>query len=57
MATTKETKRRPLPDRVLQVVDDTPTGEVLLDEALRLIQTDRQSIGNWMDLMSGNLLI
>jgi Golgi phosphoprotein 3 len=53
VASTKETKRRPFPDRVIQVIDDTPTGEVLLDEALKLMKADRQSIGNWMDLLSG----
>lgn len=53
ISSTKETKRRPFPDRVVQVVDDTSTGEVLLDEALKLMKADRQSVGNWMDLLSG----
>jgi Golgi phosphoprotein 3 len=53
ITTTKESKRRGYPDRVVQVVDSTPTGEVLLDEALRLMKNDAQSIGNWIDLLSG----
>ncbi|KAJ3403852.1 hypothetical protein HDU80_003666 [Chytriomyces hyalinus] len=36
-----------------QVIDDRSTGEVLLDEALRMIKTDSQSIASWIDLMSG----
>ncbi len=53
IATTKESRRRAFEDRHVEVIDDTPTGEGLLDEALRLMKSDKQSIGNWMDLLSG----
>ncbi|KAJ3076947.1 hypothetical protein HDU98_010222 [Podochytrium sp. JEL0797] len=40
-------------DNISYVIDERPTGEVLLDEALRMIKTDQQSIASWIDLMSG----
>lgn len=40
-------------DRVIEVCDASPTGEVLLDEAIRMIKGERQSIAAWMDLLSG----
>ncbi|KAJ3218965.1 hypothetical protein HDU67_003329 [Dinochytrium kinnereticum] len=49
----KEVRKRPFPERLLEVVDEKNTGEVLLDEALRLIKTDTQSISSWIDLLSG----
>lgn len=49
----RDSRRRAFPDRYLEVIDASRTGEVLLDEALRLIKGERQSIANWMDLMSG----
>lgn len=49
-------RRFPLPDRVIEVVDDTLTGEVLLDEALKMMKTsEKMSVSAWIDLMSGTL--
>jgi hypothetical protein len=50
-------RRYPLADRVIEVVDDTLTGEVLLDEALKMMKTsEKMSVSSWIDLMSGELL-
>lgn len=52
----KDSSRRrfPLADRVIEVVDDTLTGEVLLDEALKMMKSSEQmSVNEWIDLMSG----
>lgn len=52
----KDSSRRrfPLADRVIEVVDDTLTGEVLLDEALKMMKSsEKMSVGSWVDLMSG----
>jgi hypothetical protein len=39
---------------VIEVVDDTLTGEVLLDEALKMMKSsEKMSISSWIDLMSG----
>jgi Golgi phosphoprotein 3 len=47
-------RRYPLADRIIEVVDDTLTGEVLLDEALKMMKTsDKMSVSEWIDLMSG----
>ncbi|GAA5988881.1 hypothetical protein JCM5350_000995 [Sporobolomyces pararoseus] len=47
-------RRFPLADRYIEVVDDRLTGEVLLDEALKMMkQSERMSVGTWIDLMSG----
>lgn len=47
-------RRFPLPDRVIEVIDDTLTGEVLLDEALKMMKTsEKMSVSSWIDLMSG----
>ena len=49
-------RRYPLADRVIEVVDDTLTGEVLLDEALKMMKTsEKMSVSAWIDLMSGML--
>ncbi|KAJ3211124.1 hypothetical protein HDU82_000917 [Entophlyctis luteolus] len=53
IATVQEIRKRPYSERLLQVIDERPTGEVLLDEALRMIKSDSQSIASWIDLMSG----
>jgi hypothetical protein len=38
----------------IEVVDDRLTGEVLLDEALKMMKvSERMSVGTWIDLMSG----
>jgi Golgi phosphoprotein 3 len=53
---TKDASRRrfPLQDRVIEVVDDTLTGEVLLDEALKMMKSsEKMSVASWIDLMSG----
>lgn len=48
----------PLPDRVIEVVDDTLTGEVLLDEALKMMKSsEKMSVSSWIDLMSGTFYI
>ncbi|KAF1979961.1 Golgi phospho protein 3 [Bimuria novae-zelandiae CBS 107.79] len=52
----KDSSRRrfPLADRVIEVIDDTLTGEVLLDEALKMMKTsEKMSVNSWIDLMSG----
>lgn len=50
--------RRPFTERLLDVVDESSTGEVILDEALKLMKQHqatqpRKSIGDWVDLLSG----
>lgn len=55
--------RKPFEDRHVEVIDDSPTGEVLLDEALKIIKAEqsgrperasnRQSVSDWVDLLSG----
>jgi len=83
----KDTRRRALADRIVEVVDKTvgagpaaaaagvalgvryqrraaaggrrgkaavqPTGDVILDEALKIIATDEQTVSSWIDLLSG----
>ena len=52
----KDSSRRrfPLSDRVIEVIDDTLTGEVLLDEALKMMKSsEKMSVSSWIDLMSG----
>ena len=54
----KDSSRRrfPLADRVIEVVDDTLTGEVLLDEALKMMKSsEKMSVSSWIDLMSGGV--
>ncbi|KAK7204316.1 Golgi phosphoprotein 3-domain-containing protein [Myxozyma melibiosi] len=47
-------RRLPLCDRPIEVIDDRLTGEVLLDEALKLMKTsEKMSVAAWIDLMSG----
>ena len=47
-------RRFPLADRLIEVIDDTLTGEVLLDEALKMMkQSEKMSVASWIDLMSG----
>lgn len=53
IATVKDVRKRPFPERVIEVIDDKSTGEVILDEALKLIKVDKQSVANWIDLLSG----
>ncbi|KAI9878463.1 MAG: Vacuolar protein sorting-associated protein 74 [Pleopsidium flavum] len=52
----KDSSRRrfPLADRMIEVIDDTLTGEVLLDEALKMMKSsEKMSVSSWIDLMSG----
>lgn len=50
-------RRFPLADRVIEVIDDTLTGEVLLDEALKMMKSsEKMSVSSWIDLMSGTFL-
>ncbi|KAJ3179559.1 hypothetical protein HDU87_002765 [Geranomyces variabilis] len=51
--TVMEIRKRPYAERLIEVIDERPTGEVLLDEALKLMKIDQQSITNWIDLLSG----
>ncbi|KAG9000066.1 hypothetical protein FRB90_011883 [Tulasnella sp. 427] len=56
IAMTKDSSRRPypLPDRIIEVIDDRQTGETLLDEALKMIKSSEpMGVGSWIDLMSG----
>jgi Golgi phosphoprotein 3 len=54
MQKTPSRRSFPLPDRIIEVVDDTLTGEVLLDEALKMMKTsEKMSVSSWIDLMSG----
>lgn len=48
-------RRLELADRIVTVRDTKPTGEVLLDEALRIMagEDNGQSITGWIDLLSG----
>ncbi|RYP39272.1 hypothetical protein DL767_002281 [Monosporascus sp. MG133] len=47
-------RRFPIADRIIEVIDDTLTGEVLLDEALKMMkQSEKMSVASWIDLMSG----
>ncbi|WBW71683.1 Golgi phosphoprotein 3 family Vps74 [Schizosaccharomyces osmophilus] len=47
-------KRFPLADRMVELVDDKLTGEVLLDEAIKMIHSSEPlSVTSWIDLMSG----
>lgn len=57
IAMVKDPNRRrfPLPDRYIEVIDERLTGEVLLDEALKMMKvSERMSVGTWIDLMSGS---
>lgn len=52
----KDTSRRriPIQDRILEVIDSKMTGEVLLDEALKMMKaSEGMSASQWVDLMSG----
>lgn len=48
-------RRFELSDRLVEVIDAEPTGEVLLDEALKIMKQDESnlSVTNWIDLLSG----
>lgn len=47
-------RRLPLADRTIEVIDESQTGEVLLDEALKMMKSsEKMSVSSWIDLMSG----
>jgi Golgi phosphoprotein 3 len=51
-------RRFPLADRIIEVIDDTLTGEVLLDEALKMMKSsEKMSVSSWIDLMSGKIAV
>jgi golgi phosphoprotein 3 len=46
----------PLRDRLIEVADNTLTGEVLLDEALKMMKSsEKMCVADWIDLMSGKI--
>jgi Golgi phosphoprotein 3 len=54
----KDSSRRrfPLADRIIEVIDDTLTGEVLLDETLKMMKSsEKMSVNSWIDLLSGEI--
>ncbi|KAI8146734.1 Golgi phosphoprotein 3-domain-containing protein [Fennellomyces sp. T-0311] len=56
IAMVKDANRRkyPLSDRYIEVINDKLTGEVLLDEALKMMKvSEKMSVASWIDLMSG----
>ncbi|KAF9134918.1 hypothetical protein BGW39_005405 [Mortierella sp. 14UC] len=57
IAMIKDPNRRKyaLADRYIEVVSEKLTGEVLLDETLKMINStqERMSVGQWIDLLSG----
>ncbi|KAH8923823.1 Golgi phosphoprotein 3 [Atractiella rhizophila] len=47
-------RRWSVSERFIEVVDERNTGEVLLDEALKMMKvSEKMSVGTWIDLMSG----
>jgi Golgi phosphoprotein 3 len=48
-------RRLPLPDRLIEVVDERQTGETILDEALKMMKAteEKMGAGQWIDLLSG----
>jgi golgi phosphoprotein 3 len=49
-------RRLPLPERLIEVIDDRQTGETILDEALKMIKSngeEKLGINSWIDLLSG----
>jgi Golgi phosphoprotein 3 len=55
ITTRKDTRKVAYSDRFIEVIDEGLTGEVLLDEACRIIGSDTDTIANWIDLLSGTL--
>ncbi|KAG8681398.1 hypothetical protein FRC09_017516, partial [Ceratobasidium sp. 395] len=56
IAMVKDSARRryPLPDRLIEVIDERQTGETILDEALKMIKaSEKMGVGTWIDLLSG----
>ena len=48
-------RRFELADRLVEVIDTEPTGEVLLDETLKIMKNgdEHMSVTSWIDLLSG----
>lgn len=49
-------RRNPLPDRLVEVIDDRHTGETILDETLKTMRAqegNKFTINSWIDLLSG----
>lgn len=58
IAMVKDSNRRkyPLCDRYIEVINESLTGEVLLDEALKMMKvSEKMSVSSWIDLMSGKV--
>ena len=51
--TAEEFPLRHCSERYLEVVSPKMTGDVLLDETLKYIKSERHSIAGWIDLLSG----
>jgi len=52
-------RRNPLPDRLIEVIDERQTGETILDETLRMMKAqgqEKMGINSWIDLLSGKPL-
>lgn len=52
-------RRSPLPERLIEVIDDRQTGETILDETLKMMkqqdEVEKMTINSWIDLLSGEL--
>lgn len=50
-------RRFPLPDRLVEVIDERNTGETILDEALKMMKAqqavEKLGVNSWIDLLSG----
>jgi Golgi phosphoprotein 3 len=57
ISTIKDPRNLIISDRMVQVIDSTSTGEVLLDETLKYLEMDNDSVANWVDLLSGTVTI
>jgi Golgi phosphoprotein 3 len=40
-------------ERVVRIIDASPTDDVLLDETIRILKREEHSIGGWLDLLAG----
>lgn len=49
----KDPRKSIYADRDVKVKNDELTGEVLLDETMRYLKQDSDSVANWIDLLSG----
>jgi Golgi phosphoprotein 3 len=52
-------RRNPLPERLIEVIDERQTGETILDETLRMMKSqgqEKMGINSWIDLLSGEPL-